>query len=158
MIVFDLICAEDHVFEAWFGSSADYEGQKQSGLLSCPLCGSHDVSKAIMAPNVGRKGNQMLTPPQKIENTNDDGPKERLATAQAKEMTELLSKMRAHIQQNFDYVGPKFAEEARKIHYGESDSRAIYGEANLEETQELLEEGVDILPLPGPTMPRKTDA
>lgn len=153
MIVFDLICSQDHVFEAWFASSQDYEKQKEMGLLECPVCGVEDVSKAVMAPNLGRKGNQKSeASPVKVE---APATQEQMVTGSAKDMLSIMTKLKQHVQQNFEHVGKNFPEEARKIHFGEAEERGIYGEASAEETEELLDEGIDIFPLPAA---RKSDA
>jgi len=170
MIVFDLKCDNAHVFEAWFGSSAGYEEQKERGLVECPTCGSTDISKAIMAPNVGAKSNQKSMSLLDVAPLADVEPAAPVAApaptvskqapetipAELQEAAEkFIDGMRKHVQDNCDYVGNEFAEEARKIHYGESEERGIFGEATADETAELLEEGVEILPLPGV---RRTDA
>lgn len=139
MIRYDLRCDNGDEFEAWFGSIADYDKQAASGLVECPHCGSKHVEKAPMAPSVvtGRK---------------KDARKER-AVAMA-----MAAKVREHIRANFDYVGDKFADEARKIHAGESEERAIWGEATPEQARELAEEGIAAAPLPAdlaPTPPKK---
>lgn len=147
MIVFDLKCSEDHQFEAWFRSSSAYEDQKAAGLVECPHCGSNDVKKAPMAPNVAAKGNTKVDPaPAAPVAAKSADPKTTELAAQAQE---LFSKLRNHVEDTCDYVGDKFAEEARKIHYGESEERGIYGESTVEETKALLDEGVEIMPLPG---------
>lgn len=138
MIRYDLRCANGDEFEAWFGSIADYDKQAASGLVECPHCGSKHVEKAPMAPSVvtGRK---------------KDARQER-AVAMA-----MAAKVREHIKDNFDYVGDKFADEARKIHSGEGDDRAIWGEATPEQAAELAEEGIAAAPLPAglaPTPPK----
>ena len=130
MIVFDLKCSEAHVFEAWFDSSADYEAQKARGLVSCPMCGSEDVDKAVMAPAVSAKGNRIVP------------------SAERQAETARLQALRAEVEANCDYVGDKFAEEARKIHYGETDARGIFGEASEEEHKELSEEGIEVARIP----------
>ncbi len=150
MIVFDLKCAEHHTFEAWFRSSADYETQQEQGIVECPFCGSKEISKALMAPNVAAKSNTKPVSTPTVTNSQD--PKVQEMTSQAQEV---LEKVRAHVEDTCDNVGKDFAEEARKIHYGESEERGIYGESTPEETKELLDEGVEILPIPGL---RRTDA
>ncbi len=134
MIRFSLICDATHEFEAWFRSSDDYDTQVKRGLVSCPVCHSQKVGKALMAPAVstGRKRETMALAA--------DAEQKRIAAA----MIELARKMR----ENADYVGDKFAEEARKIHFGETEQRGIYGEATFEEVNALVDEGVDLLPLP----------
>lgn len=135
------------MFEAWFRSSSAYEDQKAAGLVECPHCGSTEVSKAPMAPNVAAKGNTKTDPAPAVANSvKSVDPK---AAELAAEAQKLFSKLRNHVEETCDYVGDKFAEEARKIHYGESEERGIYGESTAEETKELLDEGVEIMPLPG---------
>ncbi|MEI9989792.1 MAG: DUF1178 family protein [Rhizomicrobium sp.] len=130
MIVYNLRCRNAHEFEGWFRDSAAYEEQARGGALTCPVCDSRKVEKAIMAPAVA-------------------GAKKPTVTAEeASKMRQFMTGLRKYVQQNADYVGPNFAEEARKIHYGEADERHIYGEASIEEAKELLEEGVDVAPLP----------
>lgn len=131
MISFDLRCSDGHVFEGWFGSSQDFEEQKTRGLLSCPMCGDEHVDKALMAPNVASRKESVSSPelnPQK--------------------MMVMLRQMRKEVEKNAEYVGPKFAEEARKIHYGETDMRDIYGESTPEESQELADEGIEFARIP----------
>ncbi len=144
MIVFDLKCSANHRFEAWFRSSSAYEEQKAVGLVECPHCGSNDVSKALMAPNVASKGNQKPEMASVAARTGDPKLQEVVAEAQ-----KVLTKLKNHVEANCDYVGDKFADEARKIHYGEAEERGIYGESTLQEAKELLEEGVEVMPLPG---------
>ncbi|MEJ0025611.1 MAG: DUF1178 family protein [Rhizomicrobium sp.] len=130
MIVYNLRCRNAHEFEGWFRDSLAYEDQARGGSLTCPVCDSRKVEKAIMAPAVS-------------------GAKKQTVTAEeAGRMRQFMTGLRKYVQRNADYVGPNFAEEARKIHYGEADERHIYGEASLEEAKELLEEGVDVAPLP----------
>lgn len=130
MIVYNLRCRNAHEFEGWFRDSAAYDEQALDGSLTCPVCDSRKVEKAIMAPALS-------------------GAKKQTAGAdEAKQMRQFMTGLRQYVQQNADYVGPNFAEEARKIHYGEADHRHIYGEASVEEAKELLEEGVDVAPLP----------
>lgn len=156
MIVFDLKCAQGHQFEAWFKSSLAYEDQKLAGHVTCPYCDSADITKAPMAPNIGAKGNQKSDLVPEIPALPAVEPATPVATQQSdgklaelvQETEKMLAKVRDHVQQNCDYVGDNFAEEARKIHYGESEERGIYGESTKEETVELLEEGIDVLPLP----------
>ncbi|WP_417462146.1 DUF1178 family protein [Kordiimonas sp.] len=144
MIVFDLKCPDSHRFEAWFKSSTAFAEQQRAGLVECPYCGSVEVSKAPMAPNVGTKGNQRVEAAPMVQHKDDA----RLGEL-ASEAKKVFAKLKSHVEKNCDYVGDQFAEEARKIHYGESDERGIYGESTLEETQALLDEGIDVLPLPG---------
>jgi hypothetical protein len=157
MIVFDLQCGNAHVFEAWFGSSADYTSQNKRHLIACPLCNNSTIKKAVMAPNVAAKGNQRLSHPSKAEPpettqivaTTDtpvagDGP----SPAEMKHVMELMSDFQAKVEETHTDVGDKFPEEVRKIHYGEAEHKPIFGEATLKEAADLQEEGIDILPLP----------
>ena len=137
MIVFDLKCKDGHVFEAWFPDSEAFEKQKAKKAVVCPMCGNRRVTKAPMAPNIA-SGKSRESEKAAAEHPN------------AKEMMVMLSKLREEVEKNSDYVGDKFPEEARKIHYGESEERGIRGQATREETQELLEEGISVLPLPLP--------
>jgi hypothetical protein len=162
MIVFDLVCGDGgHVFEAWFGSSEDYESQRTRGLLSCPMCGSMAIEKAVMAPRVAAKGNQR----QEIR-VAADAPQAAgavpMASGQAsaaamKAMFRALADAQQKALQGSDYVGPRFAEEARAIHEGESDDRPIHGQATLEEAKALIEDGIPVAPLPLPVRPPGTD-
>ena len=129
MIKYRLICDQEHEFDGWFANAAAFERQKADGLLTCAHCGSAAVHKAVMAPAVPKKANQ-----QKQE---------------AAQIRHMMQKLSSHVEENFDYVGSDFAEEARKIHYGETESRDIYGETSLKDAKELLEEGVNLAPLPG---------
>lgn len=132
MIKYELKCRKDHVFEAWFYDSATYDKQATSGKVVCPVCNSRKVEKAPMAPRIGKS-------------------KGEIAVAEAKELAKVrqaLTELRDHVEKNADYVGEQFAEEARKIHYGEADKRNIYGEATPDEAKELAEEGVDVAMIP----------
>ncbi len=171
MIVFDLKCSHNHTFEGWFRSSDAYDEQQACNLISCPACGSSDIGKAIMAPNITAKGNQKADQAKKPKarpiSISEIGiameNREELSAAIAPDlpqdlqdqMEELFAKVQKHVEENCTYVGADFSNEARKIHYGESDSTSIYGEASEDETLELIEEGIDILPLP---IRRKNDA
>ena len=134
MIRFSLVCEHEHEFEAWFRSGDDFETQKKRGFVDCPACGSHKVEKALMAPAVSTSRKQ-----EKIALAM--GEEQRKALAQLKELSR-------KIRENSDYVGDKFAEEARKIHFGEADPRGIYGEATPDEARSLAEDGVEFMPVP----------
>jgi len=141
MIRYALVCDRDHEFEGWFGASADFDDQKSRGLIECPVCASKAVRKAIMAPAVaGTK-----------RRSQDDGP----AQSQAM-MMEAMSRIRRHVEENFDDVGDAFAAEARAIHEGRSEDRGIYGQATPKEVRELVEDGVPVAPLP-PEPPKKSE-
>ncbi len=144
MIVFDLRCSPaDHVFEAWFGSSPDYESQLQRGLVSCPLCGSKRIEKAVMAPRIGTKGNrarQDLALHPVVDS--DPGSMKEMLAAMAAVQKEMLA--------SSAYVGENFTDEARAIHAGEAKARSIHGRATCKQTAALLKEGIQIIPLPLP--------
>jgi hypothetical protein len=140
VIIFDLKCAAGHVFEAWFGSTADYEGQKKRGLVACPLCGSAEVAKAPMAPAVPAKGNSRPTAPEGVSG----GP------ADVKAMLAAAAAMQKKILEQSEGVGERFADEARAIHLGEKQARAIHGRATREQAESLVEDGIPVAPLPFP--------
>jgi hypothetical protein len=131
VIVYSLSCSKGHEFDGWFRDSTAFDEQSKEGKLVCPTCGTRKVAKAMMAPAVA--GSKKKTEP-----TSND----------LRQMRQFMTGLRKHIEQNADYVGPDFPEEARKIHYGDIEHRQIYGEATLEEAKELIEEGVDVAPLP----------
>ena len=131
MIVYNLRCKNSHEFEGWFKDSSAFDAQAQSGKLVCPICNSKNIGKAIMAPAVSG-----------TKKTNVSAPDE------MRKMRQFMTGLRRHVLQNAENVGANFAEEARKIHYGETEERHIYGEATAEEARELIEEGVDVAPLP----------
>ncbi|MGV3511829.1 MAG: DUF1178 family protein [Novosphingobium sp.] len=154
MIVFDLQCGPlGHRFEGWFGSSQDYEDQRARGLVSCPSCGSPEVAKAVMAPNVGRKGNQVsiaapshLTPPSQPV-ANSPLPPEAVA------MLKAVAAIQAEAIKSSTWVGEKFADDARAMHYGEKDVAPIHGRATVDEARDLIEEGISVAPLLIPVIP-----
>ena len=151
MIVFDLSCAEGHRFEGWFGSSADYEGQRAGNLLACPMCGSGEVGKAPMAPAVPAKGN---TRAESLPAAATPAPQQAMAnTPLPPQVLAALAKAQAEALKNSTWVGNKFAEETRKMHYGERDEAPIHGQASLAEAKALIEEGVPVAPLPFPVAP-----
>jgi hypothetical protein len=131
VIAYTLHCHKGHEFDGWFRDSAAFEEQSSSAHLRCPFCNSARVEKAIMAPAVA--GTKKTA---------------RNKAAEARQMRQFATGLRKYVQENADYVGHNFAEEARKIHYGEIPERHIYGEATVREAQELIEEGVDVAPLP----------
>ncbi|MBM3583101.1 MAG: DUF1178 family protein [Alphaproteobacteria bacterium] len=145
MIVFDLKCPDEHVFEAWFRDSKTFERQRKSGAIACPSCGSTQIDKALMAPNVATRKGRDETPRAEAgtETTMMPDPREAMARAYAQAVRE-------HIRKNFDDVGDKFADEARKIHYGETDKRNIHGRATKDQAKALAEEGVEFGTVPFP--------
>jgi hypothetical protein len=156
MIVFDLACDHGHRFEGWFGSSADYERQQHTGLVSCPHCGSASVGKAVMAPSIGRKGNQ-LTAPVAAKAPETSGKAVPMSQPplppQAMQMMRALATMQAKALETSRWVGDSFAEDARAIHYGERDAEQIHGQATAKEASALIEEGIGVMPLPFPVVP-----
>lgn len=131
MIVYSLQCSKGHAFEGWFKDSSAFDSQSAGGKLVCPVCDSHKVDKAPMAPALPSAVGERKSAP-----------------AELRKMRQFMTGLRKYVQENADYVGPKFPEEARKIHYGETEERHIYGEATLDEARELIEEGVDVAALP----------
>ena len=143
MIIFQLNCGKGHSFDIWFKDGATADRQLARGLVECPDCGDRKVSKALMAPRISSKS--------------EKSPAANM-TVMAKQMREQLIEVRRQIESNCDYVGDKFADEARKMHAGETEERAIYGEATPEEAREMMEEGIPASPLPpelAPNAPRK---
>lgn len=141
MIRYALICDHDHDFEGWFGSSSDYDDQQARGLLECPMCGSRGVKKQIMAPAVaGTKKTVREAEPAKMQAM----------------MMEAASRIRRHVEENFDDVGDAFAAEARAIHEGRAEDRGIYGQATPQEVRELVEDGVPVAQMPAEP-PKKTE-
>ena len=143
MIVFDLACAGSHVFEAWFGSSAAYEDQRERGLLSCPVCGDGAISKAVMAPNVVAKGNSRPAALAK------DAPSPEVM----KEAMRMLAAAQAKALEKSEWVGSAFSDRARAMHLGEAPAAPIHGQTSLAEAKALVEDGVPVAPLPFPVLP-----
>lgn len=130
MIVFNLICSEcDFFFEGWFDNTKEFNNQKKRKLINCPNCENSNIKKALVAPNVSKKSNSKT-----IKNK--------------KTLASNINKIKKIVEENFDYVGDNFSEEAKKIKYGETKDRPIYGEATIEQTKELLEEDINVTPLP----------
>jgi hypothetical protein len=140
MILYQLLCRNQHGFEAWFRDSKAYDAQAKAGRVTCPVCGSHKVAKAPMAPNIATRRETPAAEPARA-------PKE-TAKAEIADAIELLKALRRQVEATCDYVGDQFAEEARKIHYGETERRDIYGDATAEEAEELREEGVEFTRIP----------
>lgn len=154
MIRYALRCDRNHEFESWFQSSAAYDSQVKRKLVTCPICGSAKVGKAIMAPRiVGKKGRGRAAPPPEpvaaaaAPDAAPPGPTS-LLMAQERELRAKLKELRDHIVKNADNVGERFANEARAMHYGDKEHRPIYGEASPEEAKSLIEEGIEVSPLP----------
>ncbi len=130
MIVFNLICDDcEFQFEGWFDNTSAFNNQKRRKLINCPNCEASNINKALMAPNVGKKSNSKILKNKKTLANN-------------------IKKIKKVVEENFDYVGDQFTDEAKKIKYGETKDRPIYGEATIEQTKELIEEDISITPLP----------
>lgn len=134
MIRYDLVCPKGHGFDGWFRDSAAFDRQQKKGQLACPVCGSEKIEKQLMTPGIPAKSN-------KSDGVAQVDPKVR-------ELMEAMREMRRKVESEATYVGGAFAEEARRMHYEESEMKAIYGEATFEEAKALLEEGISIAPLP----------
>ena len=153
MIRYALTCDKGHAFESWFQSSAAFDKQAKRGLVDCPVCGSTKVDKTIMAPRLSgaRKGGEMpappAPPPAAVAASEAPAPVA-MVSPQEREFRKKLKELREHLVKNADYVGRRFPEEARKMHYGETEHRSIYGEASPEQAKELHEEGIEFHPLP----------
>ncbi|WP_343518969.1 DUF1178 family protein [Sphingomonas sp.] len=141
MIVFDLRCGAGHVFEAWFGSSADYASQRERALVACPLCGDTAVDKAVMAPNVAAKGNRRA----------DNAPA--AGKPDPRQLMAAIAEAQAKMLQGSQWVGVAFADKARAMHLGEEAHAPIHGQASIDEARALIDEGVPVAPLPLPVVP-----
>jgi hypothetical protein len=152
VIRYALSCDRGHDFESWFQNSAAYDKQAKRGLVSCPLCGSAKVEKAIMAPRLARKDKSTPITAPVDETVPSPAPEPATPVAmispQEREFRAKLKELRDHLTSNADNVGKKFPEEARKMHYGETEHRSIYGEASSQDAKELHEEGIEFHPLP----------
>jgi hypothetical protein len=149
MIRYNLRCERDHAFESWFQSSSAYESQEKRKLVNCPVCGSDKVERAIMAPQIVSKKGRDVPLPAPAATTEVTTPASTpLMMAQERELRAKLKELRDHIVKNADNVGERFPNEARKMHYGDIEHRPIYGEASPEEARSLIEEGVEVSPLP----------
>lgn len=166
MIKYSLGCGNEHEFEGWFADSAEFDRLNKANHLDCPMCGSKKIEKLLMAPSLGKKGNQVQTiaPIEPIVESSAPSqavvpvvePKThiampelppQLADAHA-EIVEKVRELKKHVVANSEDVGDKFVEEARKIHFGEAEKRGIYGKANIEEATELMEDGIDVMAIP----------
>lgn len=143
MIKYALICDSAHEFESWFPSSDSFDEQLRRGFVACPACGSAKIGKTIMAPQVARKDRAVVPAP-----VPDEPRKVAMVSPQEQELRAKLKELRDHLLANSDPVGDKFAEEARKIHYGETEHRSIHGSATPDEARELAEEGIEFHALP----------
>ena len=140
MIRYDLLCDNGHAFDGWFSGSAAYDAQLAQGLVNCSVCGSVGVEKQIMAPRIPAKSNARVEAPKQMMAAPAD-PKTQM-------MLKMMRELRKSVAENAEYVGPRFAEVARQIHYEETEKRGIYGEATSEDAKALIEEGIEVHPLP----------
>jgi hypothetical protein len=149
MIRYNLRCERGHAFESWFQSSTAYESQEKRKLVNCPACGSARVERAIMAPQIVSKKGRDATAPEPAATTEVTAPASTpLMMAQERELRAKIKELRDHIVKNADNVGERFPNEARKMHYGDIEHRPIYGEASPDEARSLIDEGVEVSPLP----------
>lgn len=147
MIKYDLRCEQGHAFESWFQSSSAYDSQRKRKLIACPSCGSMKIEKAIMAPRLaGTKKRSRVEAPS--ETTSVEAPTPSLVMTQELELRAKLKELRDHVVKNADNVGERFPNEARKMHYGDIEHRPIYGEASADEAKSLIDEGIEVMPLP----------
>jgi hypothetical protein len=162
MKVLDLQCPQGHSFEGWFGSQDDYDAQRARGLVTCPFCNDSEITKMLSAPRLNF-GHAIAPVQPQAENSTQTDVSDSAKTVAAelpspvppdaqtlKHMQAAMLQMVRHVMANTEDVGPQFAEEARKIHYGEREERNIRGQATREETEALIEEGIDVMPLPIP--------
>jgi hypothetical protein len=155
MILYDLTCPDEHRFESWFRNSGAVEKLIKAGQIACPVCGSTKVHKAPMAPMISKKGSgksssadaQEIAPQQPASKGELVAAMEKAAAA--------FNELRQVVEKNFDHVGEKFPEEARRMHYGEAPKRGIYGNASIKEAKALVDEGIEVVAIPGP---RRTDS
>jgi hypothetical protein len=149
MIRYTLRCECGHTFESWFQSSSAYDSQHKRHLVTCPACDSAKVEKAIMAPRLASKSTKAAPASEPATAPDNSLAASPLAMApEARELAAKLRELREHVEKNAENVGRQFPHEARKIHYGDSEHRAIYGQATEEETRSLIDEGVEVMPLP----------
>ncbi len=140
MIRYDLVCRQGHIFDGWFSSSAAFDEQGKTGEVRCPQCGTPHVEKQLMMPGIPVKSNRRASTPQTFTSTPRDPRAEALQNA--------IRELRRYVKEKADYVADGFPEEARRMHYREIKQRGIYGEATLDEARELIEEGIEVRPLP----------
>jgi hypothetical protein len=148
MIRYNLHCERGHAFESWFQSSSAYDSQIKRKLVNCPACGSVKIEKAIMAPQIARKKDGGQAPQPETTTEVSTVPSTPLMMAQERELRAKLKELRDHVTKNADNVGEQFSTEARKMHYGDIEHRPIYGEATPDEARSLIDEGIEVSPLP----------
>jgi hypothetical protein len=140
MIRYDLICDKGHAFDGWFADSKAYDAQAADGLISCSNCGSEKIEKQLMAPGIPTRGNRKPEAAQQMMASPSD-PRQQM-------LLKMMRELRSNVEANAEYVGDRFPEEARRIHYAETEKRGIFGEASKDEAAALVEEGIEIHPLP----------
>ena len=152
MIHYQLRCTQEHEFDGWFKDSAAFDRQAKRGLVECPHCGDSKVTRALMTPAVPKKSSQLPAPapmPEAVVKSGRQGAgAAKGGTKLPAEVKAMLQRLRAEVEKNCDYVGPEFADEARKIHRGESDKRGIYGETTQAEAEALADEGIEVSSIP----------
>lgn len=139
MIHYDLICKQGHKFDGWFSTSTAYDEQRGNNDIRCPSCGTAEIDKQLMTPSIPRKGNSKNSSRQLVSSVGDP---------QMKKLVDKLRELRQHVERHADYVGDRFADEARRIHYKEAEERGIYGEATPDDARALIDEGIEVQPLP----------
>ncbi len=144
MIRYALLCEQDHQFESWFDNSSAYDKLQKAHLVECPHCGSSQTRKALMSPQISTTRGNKQAPNKDSASSNQHAQMQKVQ----KELVEMARKVRRHIEKNAEYVGEKFVSEARKMHYAEAEQRNIYGSATTEEVSDLVNDGIDITPLP----------
>ena len=148
MIHYDLRCSHDHAFDGWFKDSAAFERLAKRGMLECPQCGDTKVERALMRPAVGKRERESLPVPVPAPQPPPEPPAAVAGGPMPAHMRAMQQRMRSEVEKNCDYVGPQFAEEARKMHRGESDKRSIYGETSPEQAEALADEGIEFSRIP----------
>lgn len=148
MIVFDLKCGGNHVFEAWFSSSASFDDQRERGLIACPVCGDTEIAKAVMAPNVGAKGNSRNATADIPVVSGGSG-----ADAERKALLSALARMQSALIEDSTWVGTDFDSKARAMEAGDIERATIHGQVTTEEAAELVRDGISVMPLPFPVIP-----
>lgn len=148
MILYSLNCARDHNFDSWFRDSAAFDQQRARGLVACPVCGSAEVSKAIMAPALGRGSRKPEAEAAPAATAVEPAQPVALMSEKEQALRAMLNAVREHVVTHSDYVGDEFAAKARRMHEGEEEKRSIYGEASRDEIRALIEDEIEVMPLP----------
>jgi Uncharacterized protein conserved in bacteria len=154
MLIYDLICENEHTFEGWFSDIDDYQNQQATGLLTCPICESLQVERKLSMPNLPRKSNQLKQAPASVNNADELNSKQNLVATNTSpeaygKLQEMLKQVHNYIDENYKDVGHNFTEEALSMHNGEKEQEPIHGIANAEQVKELADHGVEAMPIPG---------